>query len=93
MRLIKAVIALLFVVVGVLFGALNRTPVSIDLGFYTIESANLGTSLLAAVLAGALLAGAIVAGLVLTAAVVWPLRRQLRRGPPTAEPLAPEHHE
>jgi len=88
MRLIKAIIALLFVAVGVLFGALNRTPVSIDLGFATIEQANLGTSLLAAVLAGA-----IVAGLVLTAAVVWPLRMQLRRGPPTAEPLAPEHHE
>ena len=88
MRLIKAVIALLFVVVGVLFGALNRTPVSIDLGFYTIESANLGTSLLAAVLAGALLAG-----LVLTAAVVWPLRRQLRRAPSAADPTATDSHE
>lgn len=88
MRLIKAIIALLFVVVGVVFGALNRTPVSIDLGFYTIGQANLGTSLLAAVLAGA-----IIAGLVLTAAVVWPLRRQLRRLPPAAEPAAPEHHE
>jgi putative membrane protein len=88
MRLIKAVIALLFVAVGVLFGALNRTPVSIDLGFTTIEQANLGTSLLAAVLAGA-----IVAGLVLTAAVVWPLRRQLRRAPLAIEPATPEHHE
>lgn len=88
MRLIKAVIALLFIAVGVLFGALNRTPVSIDLGFYTIEHANLGTSLLAAVLSGA-----VIAGLVLTAAVVWPLRRQLRRAPLAAEPAAPEHHE
>lgn len=88
MRLIKAIIALLFVAVGVLFGALNRTPVSIDLGFLTIERANLGTSLLAAVLAGA-----VIAGLVLTAAVVWPLRRQLRRVPPIVEPTAPEHHE
>jgi uncharacterized integral membrane protein len=88
MRLIKAIIALLFVAVGVLFGALNRTPVSIDLGFATIEKANLGTSLLAAVLAGAL-----VAGLVLTAAVVWPLRRQQRRAPAAIEPTSPEHHE
>jgi len=88
MRLIKAIIALLFVAVGVIFGALNRTPVSIDLGFLTIERANLGTSLLASVLAGA-----IIAGLVLTAAVVWPLRRQLRRLPATVEPAAPEHHE
>ena len=88
MRLIKAIVALLFVVVGVLFGALNRTPVPIDLGFATIERANLGTSLLAAVLLGA-----IVAGGVLTAAVVWPLRRQLRRGPTAVEPASPEHHE
>ncbi len=88
MRLIKALVALLFVAVGVLFGALNRTPVSIDLGFYSLANANLGTSLLAAVLLGA-----IVAGVVLTAAVVWPLRRQLRRGPLAAEPATPEHHE
>lgn len=88
MRLIKAIIALLFVAVGVLFGALNRTPVSIDLGFATIGHANLGTSLLAAVLAGAILAGG-----VLTVAVVWPLRRQLRRSPSTPDTAAPEHHE
>lgn len=88
MRLIKAVIALLFVAVGVLFGALNRTPVSIDLGFATIEKANLGTSLLAAVLSGAILAG-----LVLTAAVVWPLRRQLRRPPPATESTVAQNHE
>ena len=87
MRLIKALIALMFVAVGVLFGALNRTPVRIDLGFASIDQANLGTSLLAAVLAGA-----IVAGLVLTVAVVWPLRRQLRQ-PAAAETPAPEHHE
>ena len=87
MRLIKALIALMFVAVGVLFGALNRTPVRIDLGFATIEQANLGTSLLAAVLSGA-----IIAGLVLTAAVVWPLRRQLRQLPP-AEPTTPAPHD
>lgn len=74
MRLIKALLALLFVAFGVLFGALNRTSVHIDLGFMEIESANLGTSLLSAVLLGAL-----VAGLVLTAAVIWPLRNRLRR--------------
>jgi len=88
MRLIKAIVALLFVAAGVLLGALNRTPVRIDLGFASIEHANLGTSLLAAVLLGA-----IVAGGVLTAAVVWPLRRQLRRAPTAVEPTSPEHHE
>lgn len=88
MRLIKAIVALLFVAVGVLLGALNRTPIRIDVGFATIEHANLGTSLLVAVLAGA-----IVAGGVLTVAVVWPLRRQLRRSPAVVEPAVPEHHE
>ncbi|MCM2355854.1 MAG: lipopolysaccharide assembly protein LapA domain-containing protein, partial [Arenimonas sp.] len=61
------------------FGALNREPVSIDLGFVTLEAFSLGFSLLLAVLAGALLAG-----LVLTASVIWPLRHRLRRGQPVA---------
>ena len=55
MRLIKALVALLFIAFGVLFGALNRTAVRIDLGFVDIDGANLGTSPLAAVLLGALL--------------------------------------
>ncbi|MBP6597268.1 MAG: DUF1049 domain-containing protein [Arenimonas sp.] len=84
MRLIKALLALLFVAFGVLFGALNRASVHIDLGFMEIDSANLGTSLLAAVLLGAL-----VAGLVLTAAVIWPLRNQLRRSQGEPGPGAP----
>jgi uncharacterized integral membrane protein len=88
MRLIKALLALLFVVVGVLFGALNRTPVTIDLGFYSIQNAYLGTSLLLAVLVGALLAGS-----VLVAGVIWPLRHRLRRGQPAPEPAAPEAHD
>ncbi len=84
MRLIKALLALAFVAFGVLFGALNRTTVRIDLGFMGIEGANLGTSLLAAVLLGAL-----IAGLVLTASVIWPLRNRLRRGQMDAGPGAP----
>lgn len=88
MRLIKALLALLFVVVGVLFGALNRTPVEIDLGFYSIQNAYLGTSLLLAVLVGALLAGG-----VLVAGVIWPLRHRLRRSQPSAEAATPETHD
>jgi uncharacterized integral membrane protein len=84
MRLIKALLALLFVVFGVLFGALNREPVSIDLGIYQIQSLSLGTSLLLAVLAGAVLAG-----FVLTASVIWPLRHRLRRGKPATPDVAP----
>ena len=77
MRLIKALLALLFVVLGVLFGALNQAPVRIDLGFRTITDATLGTTLLLALLAGALLAG-----LVLGIGVIWPLRMKLGRAAP-----------
>ena len=90
MRLIKALLALLFVVFGVLFGALNRDPVSIDLGLWQVQSLSLGTSLLLAVLVGAVLAG-----FVLTASVVWPLRHRLRRGKTPQAPATPgqESHE
>ena len=80
MRLFKALIALVFIALGVLFGALNRDPVRIDLGLAHVESLSLGTSLLLAVLVGALLAG-----FVSTATVVWPLRHRLRRAAPAAE--------
>ena len=89
MRLIKALLALLFVALGVLFGALNRDPVSIDLGFVTLEAFSLGFSLLLAVLAGALLAG-----LVLTASVIWPLQHRLRRSQGAViEPKGIDAHE
>ncbi|GAB2655120.1 lipopolysaccharide assembly protein LapA domain-containing protein [Arenimonas aestuarii] len=84
MRLIKALLALLFVVFGVLFGALNRDPVSIDLGIWQVQTLSLGTSLLLAVLAGAILAG-----FVLTASVIWPLRHRMRRDKPAAPSVAP----
>lgn len=87
MRLFKALIALIFIGLGVLFGALNRDPVRIDLGLVHVESLSLGTSLLLAVLAGAVLAG-----FVITATVVWPLRHRLRRGA-SAEPNAPDGHD
>ncbi len=90
MRLFKALLALLFVAFGVLFGALNRAPVSIDLGLWQVQTLSLGTSLLLAVLAGAVLAG-----FVLTASVIWPLRHRLRRDkPPVAAPApGPEGHD
>ncbi|MFY2764907.1 lipopolysaccharide assembly protein LapA domain-containing protein [Arenimonas sp. MALMAid1274] len=87
MRLIKALLALLFIALGVLFGAMNRDPVRIELGFANLDT-SLGISLLLAVLAGALLAG-----LVLTAGVIWPLRHRLRRGAPTSDPILPASHD
>src|SRR3546814_4418845 len=73
MRLIRFLIALLCIAAGVVVGALNPQPVSLDLGFTTLRG-TLGVSMLIA-----LLVGAIAGGLVLAASVVVPLRQQLRR--------------
>jgi len=73
MRLIRFLIALLFVAVGVVIGALNPQPVAVDLGFATLP-ATLGVALLVAVLVGVVLGG-----LMLSASVILPLRQALRR--------------
>ena len=73
MRMIRFLIALLCIAAGVVVGALNPQPVSLDFGFATVQG-TLGVSLLVA-----LLAGAIAGGLVLAASVVLPLRQRLRR--------------
>jgi uncharacterized integral membrane protein len=73
MRLIKSLIALCFVVLGVVFGALNTQRVHVDLWFHTLDG-RLGLVLLTV-----LLLGALVGGLVVTAGVVWPLRRRMHR--------------
>jgi uncharacterized integral membrane protein len=73
MRLLKTLIALMFVALGVVFGALNRQTVHIDL-WHSAYDVRLGVTLIAVLLGGALLGG-----LVVTAGVVWPLRRRLRK--------------
>ena len=73
MRLIKAILALLFVCLGVIFGALNKQIVHVDLWVRGFD-ARLGVTLLTVLLLGALLGG-----LVVTAGVVWPLRRRLHK--------------
>src|SRR3546814_16881896 len=73
MRLIRFLIALLCIAAGVVVGALNPQPVSLDLGFTTLRG-TLGVSMLIA-----LQVGAIAGGLVLAASLVVPLRQQLRR--------------
>ncbi len=72
MRLIRLLIAILFLAVGLIVGALNPQPVGLDLGIATLH-ASLGVTVLIA-----LLVGVIAGGLVLTASVVLPLRRRLR---------------
>ena len=73
MRLIKSLIALMFIAVGVVFAALNRQTVHLDL-WHAEYDVRLGLTLIVVLLAGALLGG-----MVVTAGVVWPLRRQMRK--------------
>ncbi len=71
MRVIRFLIAFACLALGAVIGALNRQPVSIDLGFGHLAS-NLGIVMLACVLAGVL-----IGGLAIAASVVLPLRRRL----------------
>lgn len=73
MRPLRALAAFLFLIAGVVLGALNPTPVMVDLGLVHLR-AGLGVILLCA-----LLVGVLVCGLAMTASVVLPLRRELRR--------------
>ena len=73
MRLIRSFIALCFVALGIVFAALNREPVRVDLWFAAFQG-RLGLVLLAV-----LLAGAVLGGLVVTLGVVLPLRRSAAR--------------
>lgn len=77
MRPLRAFIALLFLALGVVVGALNPGVAVLDLGLWRMEAA-LGVLLLAAVLCGVLLGG-----LAMVVAVVLPLRRELRRASPS----------
>ena len=72
MRVIKALAALCFVVIGVLFGALNRDHVHVDLGLAAVD-VRLGFLILVVALIAAFFGG-----LAVMAGVVWPMRRKLR---------------
>ncbi|KGM51694.1 hypothetical protein N792_08430 [Lysobacter concretionis Ko07 = DSM 16239] len=73
MRLIRILIALACLALGAVVGALNRQPVSIDVGFVYLPS-NLGIALIIS-----LLVGVLVGGLAISASLVLPLRRRLAR--------------
>lgn len=73
MRIVFLLLAVLFLAAGIVFGALNAEPVTVD--FYWLQ---VPVSLGFALLVGAL-AGAIAAGFVLTISVIWPLRARLRK--------------
>ena len=85
MRVIKSLLAMIFLLLGLVFAVLNRQAVHVDLWFRSF-ALRLGLLLLTAVLLGALLGGATV-----TAGVVWPLRRRSnRKGNSSSGPDADE---
>ena len=73
MRVLRLLVACLFLAAGALLGALNPQPVSIDFGPASLH-AGLGVSLL-----GALLVGVAACGLLLSALVIVPMQLRLRR--------------
>ena len=75
MRALRALLAVLFLGVGLAIGALNPQSVAIDLGF-SILHASLGVALLLT-----LLAGDHAGGLVLAASTLLPRRGRLPRDP------------
>lgn len=88
MRPLRALIAIVFLALGVVLGALNPESASVDLGVVQVN-AGLGVILLCT-----LLMGVLVGGLSMTASVILPMRRELGRmrkhdsqGP--ADPLLP----
>jgi len=71
MPLFKTLLALAFTIMGIVFGALNRDVMRIDLFFTTLQ-ASIGLTVLLVLLLGCLLGG-----LVVLATVVWPMRANL----------------
>ena len=72
MRLIRSFIALCFVALGIVFGALNREHVHVDFG---LAGADLRLGLLVLM---TLLLGAFLGGVAVMAGVVWPMSRRSR---------------
>jgi lipopolysaccharide assembly protein A len=71
MPLLRTFLALAFIMLGIVFGALNRDGMHIDL-FFTTLHASVGLTVLLVMLLGCLLGG-----MVVLATVVWPMRADL----------------
>ena len=84
MPLLKTLLALAFIMIGIVFGALNRDAMHIDLFFTTLQ-ASIGLTVLLVLLLGCLLGG-----MVVLATVVWPMRGALARAEKAAEKSATE---
>lgn len=84
MRTLKAIIALLFVLAGILIGALNQQVVEINLIFMHYQ-AHLGLVLLLCMLAGAVLGGALASVGLLLRGGKWNPDKPDKRPDPTQE--------
>ncbi|MEO6173009.1 MAG: lipopolysaccharide assembly protein LapA domain-containing protein [Arenimonas sp.] len=84
MPLLKTLLALAFVIMGIVFGALNRDVMHIDLFFTTLQ-ASIGLTVLLVLLLGCLLGG-----LVVLATVVWPMRSNLIKAEKAAAKIVVE---
>jgi len=84
MPLIRTLLALAFIMLGIIFGALNRDVMHIDLFFTTLQ-ASIGLTVLLVLLIGCLLGG-----LVVMATVVWPMRNALAKAEKAAAKTATE---
>ena len=84
MRTLKAIIALLFAVTGILIGALNQQVVDIHL-IFTHYQAHLGLVLLLCMLFGAVLGGALASVGLLLRGGKWSSARPEKRPEPARE--------
>lgn len=86
MRALKAIIALLFVLAGIVIGALNQQLVDIDL-FFIHYQAHFGLALIVSLLLGALIGGAMVSASLLFKQRSNPI---LKRTVPTSDAIEPK---
>ncbi len=86
MRALKAIIALLFVLAGIVIGALNQQLVDIDLFFIHYQT-HFGLALIVSVLVGALIGGALVSASLLFRQRSNPI---LKRSAPPSSTIEPK---
>lgn len=85
MRALKAIIALLFVLAGIIIGALNQQTVDIDLFFFHYQ-AHVGLALILSLLAGTVIGGAMVSVSLLFKNRPDPVPKRAVPPPSTIEP-------
>ena len=73
MNIFRLIVALFFLVVGLVIGVLNTQPITLKLLFTDIATSS-GVAIILS-----LLGGVVIGGLIVLATVAWPLYTKLRR--------------